>query len=133
MGPEVEAWYRHCFFGSETTIRPCVQDCELVFPMMDFAYARRGAYVDGVRRWVREFGRKNVLIVTQQDLCARPEATMARVFRHLGLAPLPELTPVQANASVGEKPVVTPVAMAMLQRAMADSNAQLAEEFGVHF
>ena len=138
LTPEVDAWYKYCMspdpLTGKHTIQHAVKDCEYAFPLLDFAYARRGmAHAAGVRRWVQEYGRENVLIITQDDLSNDPKATMDRVFKHVGLPPLERLTELRANASAGPKPEIPPATLAKLRMATAESTAALAKEFGIVF
>jgi hypothetical protein len=138
LTPEVGAWFDYCLspdpVTGRCTIQHAVKDCESVFPLLDFAYARRGMdHAAGVRRWVQEFGRENVLIITQDDLSKNPKVTLDCVFKHVGLPPLEHLTELRANASEGPKPEIPPATLAKLRAATAESTAALAEEFGVVF
>ena len=142
LTPETGAWFDYCLSPDPVTgkssIRRVVEGCEYAVPLLDFAYARRGMdHAAGVRRWVREFGRENVLIITQDGLSKNPKATMDRVFKHVGLRPLEEsnllLTELRANASEGPKPEIPPATLAKLRAATAESTAALAEEFGIVF
>jgi len=52
-----------------------------------YSYARRGIYVDQLRRWAQHFPRSQLLVLQSERLFQNPAATTAIVHRFLGLAP----------------------------------------------
>lgn len=59
-------------------------DIGSVEPAMGFVY--RSMYFMQLERWVERFPKENVLVVAQEDLRRSRAATLARVFRFLGIA-----------------------------------------------
>ncbi len=52
-----------------------------------YSYLGRGRYHEQLRRFERRFSREQLCVVFFEELVADPEAVMARVFRHIGVAP----------------------------------------------
>jgi hypothetical protein len=50
-----------------------------------YAYARRGLYLEQLRRWVRHFPRSRLLVVQSEQLFREPAAVSASLYDFLGL------------------------------------------------
>jgi hypothetical protein len=53
----------------------------------DHAYASRGLYADQLERWLEFFPREQILVLTTDELGARPAETYASVLEFIGAAP----------------------------------------------
>lgn len=51
------------------------------------SYVGRSRYAEGLRRLLDHFPTDQVLLVRSEDVFTAPQATMARVFEHVGVAP----------------------------------------------
>lgn len=60
-----------------------------------YSYARRGEYIDHLRRWAEHFPRTQLLVLQSEALFRDPAAASASVFNFLGLPPhrLPRYKP----------------------------------------
>ncbi len=68
----------------------------------DFAgYFQCGLYGDQVAGWLNTFSRDQLLIVTNNDMRAKPELTLIRVFEYLGVEPLSTIKLPQNKNSAG--------------------------------
>jgi hypothetical protein len=50
-----------------------------------FSYLSRGVYADQLEAWFRLFPREQILVIRSEDFFEEPAATVAQVFRFLGL------------------------------------------------
>ena len=66
-----------------------------------FSYVERGFYGAQLARLDALFPREQVLMLRSEDLDARPDETLARVHRFLGVAPAPPVAPLRANVGEG--------------------------------
>ena len=57
------------------------------FAWWNHTYAARGLYADQLERWLALFPREQLLVVTTEELGARPEETYASVLAFLGAPP----------------------------------------------
>jgi hypothetical protein len=57
----------------------------------NYSYLTRGIYIDQIKRWLAYFPRKQIFIMTCEDLSQKPLETMNEVFAFLGLDPLDSL------------------------------------------
>ena len=57
------------------------------FAWWNHTYASRGLYADQLERWLSLFPREQLLVVTTEELGARPEETYASVLAFLGAPP----------------------------------------------
>jgi len=101
-----------------------------IFPELDYAYASRGHYVNGVERYVKIFGKQNVLILTMESLKNNPLSTMERVWTFLDI-PSISIELVCANASKGKKPVVNRNVYDRLANEYSRSNLSLCHDYGL--
>ena len=106
------------------------QKYDWIYPELDYAYASRGHYVNGIERYVKLFGRSNVLILTIESLKNNPLSTMGRVWRFLGI-PSVMIEEVRANASSGKKPVLSRNVYDDLAREYSRSNMSLVDKYGL--
>jgi len=54
-------------------------------PLIHFTYKRRGLYLQQLERYWRHFDKEQILVESSEDLFAKPLATLAKVFRFLGV------------------------------------------------
>jgi hypothetical protein len=59
------------------------------FPHQHYSYVARGHYPEQVRRWQTALGEDHVLVLTSEELFARPGQAFERVLDFLGLPPGP--------------------------------------------
>lgn len=64
-----------------------------------FSYLTRGMYADQVNRWLKYFPEEQILILTCEDLSAKPLETMNIAFAFLGLPLLDSLNESEKEAS----------------------------------
>jgi len=50
-----------------------------------FSYAARGMYFGQVKRWLRIFGKENILFIKSENLLENPEKELSKVYTFLGL------------------------------------------------
>lgn len=105
-----------------------VQNREIIFPELDFAYRSRGAYIHGLRVWAEMFGKENILLIDQNKLLHSPQDVMNQVFAHLHIDPM-KCNAVTANCSSGKKPAINLDFRINLRKSFAYSNLKLQEEF----
>lgn len=64
-----------------------------------WAYRDRGFYGRQLDRWLEYFPREQLLILFYEDWISQPQETLARVWRHIGLKPLPNVTVRRENVT----------------------------------
>ena len=101
-----------------------------IFPELDYAYASRGHYADGIERYIKLFGRENVLLLTMESLKNNPTSTMNRVWTFLNIRSIP-IKVVCANKSLGKKPEVSRNTYTCLANKYAKSNLSLVHDYGL--
>ncbi len=96
-------------------------------------YAARGDYADQLERWLRFYARRQLLILTFEDLVADPEGVYRRALELLDVdsaaGPLLAFTPER----VGSKQPTRPETVAWLQQRFRLANARLAELTGIDY
>ena len=70
--------------------------CREALPLQHrvFSYVDRGFYSAQLRRLWRFFGRKQVLILRQEELRQNPETCLEKIWQHLDIYPGPAITPL---------------------------------------
>jgi hypothetical protein len=64
-----------------------------------WAYRGRGFYGRQLDQWLEHYPREQLLVLFYDDWIAQPQDTLARVWRHLGLEPLPNATIRRENVT----------------------------------
>jgi hypothetical protein len=68
-------------------------------------YVRCGMYADLLREWWRCFPREQSLVFFLEELTESPQEHLARIWRHLGLEPVPVKKMPHARAGGGKEPL----------------------------
>ena len=73
--------------------------CRKALPLQHriFSYVDRGFYSAQLRRLWRFFGRKQVLVLRQEDLRLSPQKCLDTIWQHLSLPPGPAITPLERH------------------------------------
>ena len=76
-------------------------------PLQDrvHSYTDRGFYCSQIRRLWRLFGEANVLVLRQSWLQSEPQACLNRICLHLGVEPMPPVTPLQERVGRYQTPM----------------------------
>jgi hypothetical protein len=97
------------------------------------SYAARGRYAEQLARYLEHFDRDQILVLTSDALRHDLHATLERCRRHIGM-PDVGWRMEERHVNVGtKKPEVTAEDLAFLRERFADSNARLADEWGIDF
>lgn len=98
------------------------------FSHQHHSYVARGRYAEQLERWERHFPADQILVLFSSDLEEDTDATMARVYRQLGLPESPTATAGRWNRQ--SNPEIRPAVRARLHDAFAPSDAALAVRLG---
>lgn len=99
-----------------------------VTEVLQKAAVPRGFYADQLRHWQNHFPRQQILAVSFEELLAKPDAVMGRIFTFLGLEP--EAVDTSRVLNKGTGAADEPLDPALLERLGAlyrSRNAQLAQ------
>lgn len=88
------------------------------------AYAKRGLYADQLERWFAHFPREQLLVLSAEELLARPAEVYAEVLSFLELRPWELRHFVRRNR--GSYAPIDPAFRARLEQRFAEPNARLA-------
>ena len=109
-------WQMMCRLGFESlafedAIAAEPRRCREVAPLQHrlHAYLDRGRYLEQLERLWCCFAASQVLVLRSEALAAQPEATLAPVWRFLGVAPLAEVAPRRVNVGGYGEPIAAPV------------------------
>jgi hypothetical protein len=94
----------------------------------DYTYAARGLYADQLERWLEFFPREQMLVVTNEELGARPAETYATVVSFLG-AP-PHALAAYPRVFEREYPPMRPETRVALAERFAEPNRRLEQLLG---
>jgi hypothetical protein len=94
----------------------------------NYTYLGRGRYAEQLERWLEAFPREQLLVLTSEQLSARPAETYADVLRFLGLPPH-ELSSFP-RLNTREYGAMAPRTRAALADRFAEPNRELAELLG---
>jgi lipopolysaccharide transport system ATP-binding protein len=90
----------------------------------DYGYVARGLYADQLERWFTHFPRDQLLVLSSQDLFARPAEVYTETLAFLGLRPWLQCDFVHRNLASYEP--IDPALRARLEERFAEPNARLA-------
>ncbi len=94
----------------------------------DHAYVQRGLYADQLERWLELFPREQVLVLTTDELGARPAETYATVLDFVGASPHRLAT--YPRVFDRDYPPMKPETRAALEARFAEPNRRLEELLG---
>ena len=94
----------------------------------DHAYVERGLYADQLERWFGAFPREQVLVLTTDELGARPAETYATVLEFVGASPHRLAT--YPRVFDRDYPPMQPETRAALEARFAEPNRRLEELLG---
>jgi hypothetical protein len=94
-------------------------------------YVARGLYAEQLEWWLAAFPRERLLVLTSEELSARPRETYAAVLRFLGLPP--HALDSYPRLNMREYGVMASETRALLTERFAEPNRKLAELFGRDF
>jgi len=92
------------------------------------AYLARGIYLEQLQRWHAVFPREQLLTIVSERYYTDPDASLARVWQHLGLPPAPT-EPATRNARAKKLPI-DPALVARLRTFFRPHNAALEDYLG---
>lgn len=92
-------------------------------PHQHYSYLARGHYAAQLERLFQHFDRKNVLVMTTEQLISESQASLSTIQSFIGLEPDPSIALEKRNASSKFEP--RPQTLERLQAEYAESNKQL--------
>lgn len=92
-----------------------------------YAYVARSLYADQLTRWLKHFGREQLLVLRAEDFIAEPAAVYAQVLDFLGL---PHYQKREIQVPEWPPAPIDPILRARLEELFAEPNAHLYELLG---
>ncbi len=101
------------------------------YPFEQQSYASQSEYVDGLRPWLRLFGREQLLVVASEDYYRDPNTVLASTHAFLGLTPMATSDGRVLNEAQGSD--LDPETRSALAARFAEPNAELERLLGQSF